>query len=303
MIQSDGQNHQIVFVNDNLAVDDERTAYKLFLTSGNVNILQIYGVREVVDEPDKISIFFRAAAPLAKDRNVFSITIKRNLLAESFANAQETGDFMPLNYNSGEWTCLSCSDDLSLPNRGPVEQCLYSSVSPAMSTWESDILLWTCSGPEVPFSMMLQLNDKNDGFAIAEVISENEQLIENLETVQLPTVQFNKFPSKTGFNFQYELWTPYNYDPNDFTIKHPLLVEIYSGPGSQAVTSSWSFGLSDKFTTSDCAGDECMNAIHIKIDTRGSGNAGDDLMHAVYKKLGWYEKVDMTEFVRALVLG
>ena len=100
--------------------------------------------------------------------------------------------------------------------------------------------------------------------------------------------------------FNYEIWTPDHFEKNSDE-QHGLVVEIYGGPGSQKVLNRWSFGLSSHFATSNCS--TCLNAIHVKLDARGSGNSGDEMMHATYKKLGWFEKVDITEFVRALVFN
>lgn len=305
MIQSVNGYHQLAFIIDNLPIDHPQKEPlllgPLILTESKVNILQIYGVRPIENDIDNVSIIFRAAAPLAKDRNIFSITVPYELFDYANTTIPDWQEFDKIPYEY--WVCLSCETDLVLPGRStsqPVSQCLYASIN-YHELWYSDLVIYTCSGPDAPFSLVRQFNGDNTGFRDnSMILSDNVDYLNAISTLQLPDVQFGKFPSRTGFNFQYEIWTPYNFDPNS-SQQHPLLVEIYSGPTSQAVTSSFKFGLSDKFGTSNC--ETCMNAIHVKIDTRGSGNAGDELMYAVYKKLGWFEKIDITEFVRALVLN
>ena len=95
-------------------------------------------------------------------------------------------------------------------------------------------------------------------------------MVNNLEELELPTVKYGKFPSKTGFEFQYEIWTPYKFE--ELNKLHPIIVEIYGGPTSQAVKSRWGFGLSSHYATSNCEDSGCAHAIHVKLDGRGSGN-------------------------------
>jgi len=156
-------------------------------------------------------------------------------------------------------------------------------------------------GPDIPTTIATIFSDSGHSFQTEfykSYFHDNYYLESSLEDKELPTITWSTFPSRTGFDFIYEIWKPFNFDENK---KFPLLVEIYGGPTSQAVKADWSFSYSSHYGTSRC--DDCANAVHIKIDTRGSGNGGDRLMHAVYGKLGWYEKVDITEFVRALVLN
>ena len=115
-----------------------------------------------------------------------------------------------------------------------------------------------------------------------------------------PTVIRGKFPSKTGYDFSYEIWTPSNFDLKS-NKKHGLLVEIYAGPGSQKVLNSWNFGLSSHYATSNCT--TCLNTIHVKLDARGSGNSGDQLMHSTYKKLGWHSVEKRLKYARKPKIG
>ena len=88
-------------------------------------------------------------------------------------------------------------------------------------------------------------------------VEDNLILESKLEQLELPSVEYGKFPSKTGFDFQYEIWTPYKF--NELNKLHPLIVEIYGGPTSQAVKSRWGFGLSSHYATSNCEQSGCAH--------------------------------------------
>ena len=82
---------------------------------------------------------------------------------------------------------------------------------------------------------------------------------------------------------------PPNFDSSK---KYPLLVDIYAGPGSQAIRSRFSLDFSDHYMTSN------REVILARLDARGSGNDNDFLKHAVYRKIGQLERVDVTDFVK-----
>jgi len=278
------------------------------LTLGNVTVTSILGARPN-ESTGKTVVVFQAAAGSAKDRNLYSIEWVQDC----------HGTYTVYDFDEDEWYCHSCKKcswlgaatkecdnelraqyDITVLNR---EECLYATAS-SYSIEKSDYLSVSCYGPDIPSTIITKFTKSGHAFQTEFYkyeVEDNLKLVNNLEELELPTVQYGKFPSKTGFEFQYEIWTPYKFQ--ELNKLHPIIVEIYGGPTSQAVKSRWGFGLSSHYATSNCEDSGCAHAIHVKLDGRGSGNAGDELMHSVYEKLGWYEKVDITEFVRALVFS
>lgn len=75
--------------------------------------------------------------------------------------------------------------------------------------------------------------------------------------------------------------------------KYPLLVDVYGGPNSYSVTSSWSIGWGHHMSSN-------RSVIYAKIDGRGSGLRGDKLLFQIYRKLGTFEIEDQITTAKKL---
>ncbi len=76
-------------------------------------------------------------------------------------------------------------------------------------------------------------------------------------------------------------------------IKYPMIVEVYGGPGSVEVTGSFSIGFKDYQVTTH-------KIIHCRIDGRGSGNKGKDMLFAINNKMGTVEIEDQIAVTKYL---
>lgn len=70
----------------------------------------------------------------------------------------------------------------------------------------------------------------------------------------------------------------------DAAMKYPVVMNQYSGPGSQEVLNRWSMGWENYFAIN--------GYIVATVDGRGTGGRGYDFMSIVYKNLGYYESID-----------
>jgi dipeptidyl aminopeptidase/acylaminoacyl peptidase len=68
---------------------------------------------------------------------------------------------------------------------------------------------------------------------------------------------------------------PQNYDPS---LKYPLLVYVYGGPGSQTVHQRWSVGWADYLTSN-------YGIVYASIDGRGTGFQSNEYLFKVTKKI------------------
>lgn len=77
--------------------------------------------------------------------------------------------------------------------------------------------------------------------------------------------------------------------PTDFdeTIKYPVLMFVYGGPGSQTVEDNW--GSSNYFWFQMLAN---KGYVVVSVDNRGTGARGADFKKITYKQLGKYEVED-----------
>uniref|UniRef100_A0A8C1XSG7 Fibroblast activation protein, alpha n=1 Tax=Cyprinus carpio TaxID=7962 RepID=A0A8C1XSG7_CYPCA len=92
-----------------------------------------------------------------------------------------------------------------------------------------------------------------------------------------------------------DLWYQMMFPPNfDSSKKYPLLIQVYGGPASQ--NTDYVFRL--EWATYLCSTEKVIIA---SFDGRGSGFQGDELMHAIYGRLGTYEVEDQISAVRKFI--
>uniref|UniRef100_A0A671SLK6 Interferon induced with helicase C domain 1 n=1 Tax=Sinocyclocheilus anshuiensis TaxID=1608454 RepID=A0A671SLK6_9TELE len=92
-----------------------------------------------------------------------------------------------------------------------------------------------------------------------------------------------------------DLWYQMMFPPNfDSSKKYPLFIQVYGGPASQ--NTDYVFRL--EWATYLCSTDKVIIA---SFDGRGSGYQGDEIMHAIYGRLGTYEVEDQISAVRKFI--
>uniref|UniRef100_A0A673K096 Dipeptidyl peptidase 4-like n=1 Tax=Sinocyclocheilus rhinocerous TaxID=307959 RepID=A0A673K096_9TELE len=92
-----------------------------------------------------------------------------------------------------------------------------------------------------------------------------------------------------------DLWYQMMFPPNfDSSKKYPLLIQVYGGPASQ--NTDYVFRL--EWATYLCSTEKVIIA---SFDGRGSGYQGDEIMHAIYGRLGTYEVEDQISAVRKFI--
>ncbi|MBD5324867.1 MAG: S9 family peptidase [Bacteroides sp.] len=76
----------------------------------------------------------------------------------------------------------------------------------------------------------------------------------------------------------------------DASVKHPVVMFQYSGPGSQQVLNQWSVGWMEWYAS--------QGYVIVCVDGRGTGGRGRAFMDVVYKNLGHYESIDQVAAAR-----
>ncbi len=99
------------------------------------------------------------------------------------------------------------------------------------------------------------------------------------------------FSFKTSENVELNGWMikPTNFDA---TKKYPVIVTQYSGPGSQEVLNSWSFGWDELLAQ--------KGIIVVCVDSRGTGARGEEFKKITYLQMGKYETIDLGETAKYL---
>lgn len=164
--------------------------------------------------------------------------------------------------------CIDCngkSDD---------EECSFSTVAFSRN---SSYYCLTCAGPNVPKTTVY--DKENNKIMIWE---DNRMLKNILKNVDMPQVKYLDVPLENSkWKARVKLYLPPNFDANGQK-KYPLLINVYSGPGSNFVQDKFNLDWNSYL----CAN---KNVIIGRIDGRGAGLKSEEMRFSIYRKLGSYE--------------
>uniref|UniRef100_A0A8B9E333 Dipeptidyl peptidase 4 n=1 Tax=Anser cygnoides TaxID=8845 RepID=A0A8B9E333_ANSCY len=181
-----------------------------------------------------------------------------------FSNA---GGYKHIHYiNGSEVTHLLCRVLLeSSPNSTKCvscdlnqERCRYYSVS---FSNDAQYYQLDCHGPGLPMSTLHRSSDDQE----------------------LTKVKLSSF-----LDLWYQMILPPHFDSSK---KYPLLLDVYAGPCSQKVDYVFRINWATYLASTE-------QIIVASFDGRGSGYQGDEIMHAINRKLGTYEVEDQISAAR-----
>jgi len=101
--------------------------------------------------------------------------------------------------------------------------------------------------------------------------------------------EFGQLPADDGTPLNYALFKPPGFDPAQ---RHPVLLQVYGGPGAQMVTRRWGAGFSQVMAQ--------RGYIVFMLDNRGSARRGRAFADALYGRLGDVEVRDQLAGLRWL---
>ncbi len=120
-----------------------------------------------------------------------------------------------------------------------------------------------------------------NGLKLVKVMQANESYRNSDFVAQMSKREFFQFTTPNGDVLNGYLTKPYNFDPNK---KYPVLMEQYSGPGSQQVLDRWKFEW-EQFLNQEGYVVAC-------VDGRGTGARGAAWERQTYCELGVRESQD-----------
>lgn len=124
------------------------------------------------------------------------------------------------------------------------------------------------------------------------LMKENTELLETLGEYAYSFKEFFTFTTTEGVELNGWMIKPYDFDPS---VKYPVLMYVYGGPGSQTVRNSWGDGsLWYQYLAS-------QGIIVVSVDNRGTGGRGQEFKKMTYLQLGKYETIDQIEAAKYLI--
>ncbi|XP_016324339.1 prolyl endopeptidase FAP-like [Sinocyclocheilus anshuiensis] len=229
------------------------------------------------------------AAPYFAANNMSFYKVMSNDNGYKHLHYVEAGKATPI--TSGKWEVIYISkvtkDSIhyvSNEHMGrPGQRNLYNYFSLNASFFRMD-----CYGPGLP---LFTLMDNRGPAKEIQVLEDNKKLEKILTTeLLMPTIK-RATMKIAGFNLWYQMMFPPNFDSSK---KYPLFIQVYGGPASQ--NTDYVFRL--EWATYLCSTDKVIIA---SFDGRGSGYQGDEIMHAIYGRLGTYEVEDQISAVRKFI--
>uniref|UniRef100_A0A8B9PGT9 Dipeptidyl peptidase 4 n=1 Tax=Apteryx owenii TaxID=8824 RepID=A0A8B9PGT9_APTOW len=168
--------------------------------------------------------------------------------------------------------CVSCALNK--------ERCQYYSVS---FSEDAQYYQLDCYGPGLPMSTLHRSSDDN----VIRNLENNTELDNSLKDIQMPSKKFGSI-SVGGYDLWYQMILPPHFDSSK---KYPLLLDVYAGPCSQKVDYAFRINWATYLASTE-------QIIVASFDGRGSGYQGDEIMHAINRRLGTYEVEDQISAAR-----
>jgi dipeptidyl aminopeptidase len=157
-----------------------------------------------------------------------------------------------------------------------VEQPGYYTAS--FSTGAGYYLL-SYKGPDVPWQKVKKSNDEK----FNTDLEDNTPLRTLLNATQIPTRRWSTVEIN-GYECNYMEFLPPGFSPDQ---KHPVLFQVYGGPGSQIVDMQFQLGFSAVMSAV-----ERLKYVVVVVDGRGTGFKGRDFRIKVVNQLGKFETED-----------
>uniref|UniRef100_A0A915KDE9 Peptidase S9 prolyl oligopeptidase catalytic domain-containing protein n=1 Tax=Romanomermis culicivorax TaxID=13658 RepID=A0A915KDE9_ROMCU len=109
----------------------------------------------------------------------------------------------------------------------------------------------------------------------------------------MPKIQYDTVDLGDGYEAQVKFLLPATYESASTTESYPLVLKVYSGPGSQLVLDAWTVSFDTYLVSS-------RNYIVAYIDGRGSGNRGSKYTEPLYRRFGTVEVSDQITAIKML---
>uniref|UniRef100_A0A8C9ZJE2 Fibroblast activation protein, alpha n=1 Tax=Sander lucioperca TaxID=283035 RepID=A0A8C9ZJE2_SANLU len=164
------------------------------------------------------------------------------------------------------------------------DRCQYNS---AYFSFDASYYRMDCYGPGLPHYTLI--DNRGSGAELA-VLEDNKELENILSEFQMPTMQYGTL-KVAGYDLWYQMMLPPNFKKSK---KYPLLINVYGGPCSQQVDYRFKLNWGTYLSSSH-------GIIIASFDGRGSGYQGDEIMHAIYRRLGTFEVEDQITAVRKFI--
>uniref|UniRef100_A0A8C3VKT9 Dipeptidyl peptidase 4 n=1 Tax=Catharus ustulatus TaxID=91951 RepID=A0A8C3VKT9_CATUS len=197
----------------------------------------------------------------------------------------------PINMTSGKWEVISIeavtnqflyyiSNENAMPGGRNLYKVLLESNPKITKCVSCNLDEDRCKYYSVSFSKDTQYYQLN--CLVLRYLENNTELENSLKDIQMPS------KLTQTLHLWYQMFLPPHLDSSK---KYPLLLDVYAGPCSQKVDHVFRMNWATYLASTE-------QVIVASFDGRGSGYQGDEIMHAINRRLGTYEVEDQIEAAR-----
>ncbi len=134
------------------------------------------------------------------------------------------------------------------------------------------------------------LHDADGG--LVRTLADNAELMETIAELDLATPEFITVPAADGTDLNASIIKPRDFDP---TLRYPVLMYVYGGPGSQTVNDAWGGA---RYLWHQLLAQK--GYLIVSVDNRGTGARGREFKKQTYMNLGQLESDDQIAAARYL---
>ena len=165
---------------------------------------------------------------------------------------------------------------------------LSKSVGTNSASFSADYAYYVNRYSNANTPVRITVNETNTGKEL-RVLQDNAALRERLKEYRFAPKEFMTVHTASDYEFNAWMIKPANFDPSK---KYPMMMTQYSGPNSQQVLDSYSFGWEYYLAS--------KGIIVVCVDGRGTGARGEAFRKCTYMRMGELESRDQVEAAQAL---
>ncbi len=165
---------------------------------------------------------------------------------------------------------------------------LSKSVGTNSASFSADYAYYVNRYSNANTPVRITVNETKTGKEL-RVLQDNAALRERLKEYRFAPKEFMTVHTASDYEFNAWMIKPANFDPSK---KYPMMMTQYSGPNSQQVLDSYSFGWEYYLAS--------KGIIVVCVDGRGTGARGEAFRKCTYMRMGELESRDQVEAAQAL---
>ena len=165
---------------------------------------------------------------------------------------------------------------------------LSKSVGTNSASFSADYAYYVNRYSNANTPVRITVNETKTGKEL-RVLQDNAALHERLKEYRFAPKEFMTVHTASDYEFNAWMIKPANFDPSK---KYPVMMTQYSGPNSQRVLDSYSFGWEYYLAS--------KGIIVVCVDGRGTGARGEAFRKCTYMRMGELESRDQVEAAQAL---